>query len=536
VRYTTTMTAALVALCLGPTSQLSAADIQSTPQMPPGILSKIPSSKLVNLDSPGRVAGEYVFVFNEASASAQSVSSIKYKVDSNVSASSPDNTMELTRAFMRSFGPAAKLRRVFKSVGGLAGFAVRGISDSDAARLAQDSRVRFVEPVITTHTQLVMSAQSTGVPNCSGTRCAPWDLDRMDQVKGTDGTYHYAATGTGVTMWIVDTGIEAHSDFGNRLDPLVTIVDSSSCTLDSNGNVTSGCDLSWIGVEDGLADPSGHGTLVASLAAGTIYGVAKGASLEAVQVVDANGSGTTPTIAAGINYVISHRHSGPNVINMSINSNGLSAVLDAAVERAISAGIIFVASAGNTNQNSCSISPNDASQIISVGATSYTAATTTDSLWTDPPYASNYGPCVTVYAPGGGVWGADIGKLYTALQEQSTGCNTPRGSQTGACVFSGTSVSAPLVAGVVALYLQNVPSASQLEVLRVILSSSVPGVIQNLPTTSPNITANLLASVWVPGNTVTQDSPGRGVPPFGGGVGPSNAANEAIFDVLLLHF
>lgn len=535
MRHTMIMTVTLVALCLGPTTKLLAADIQPMPQKPPGILSRIPPSKLVNFDSPGRVAGEYVFVFNDVPDSGQSVSSISYKVDSNVSPSSPDNTMELTRAFMRSFGSTATLRRVFKTAGGLAGFAVRGISDSDAARLAQDSRVRFVEPAITAHTQLVMTEQSTGVPGCSGTRCAPWDLDRMDQVKGIDGIYHYAATGTGVTIWIVDTGIQAHSDFGNRLDPLVTIVDGSSCTVDSNGNVISGCDLSFDSILSAAADPNGHGTLVASLAAGTVFGIAKDASLEAVQVLPANGMGTTPPIAAGIDYVIAHRHSGPNVINMSINTNGLSTVLDAAVEKAISAGIIFVASAGNTNQSSCGISPGDASQIISVGATSYTATTTTDSLWTDPPDASNYGPCVTVFAPGGGVWGADIGKLYTAAEEAATGCNTAPGSQTGACFFSGTSVSAPLVAGVAALYLQNFPSASQLDVLQVILSSSIPGVIQNLPTTSPNFTANLLASVWVPGNTVAANSAGGGVPPLGGGVGPSNAANEIIFNFLLLN-
>src|SRR5215218_4459214 len=164
----------------------------------------------------------------------------------------------------------------------LNGFA-GSISDAARAGLLRDARVERIEQdgVATTQTT------QTGVT---------WGLDRTDQRNlPLSTTYDYQNTGSGVTAYIIDTGIRfAHTEFGGR--------------------ATSGYDA----VDGGTADDcNGHGTHVSGTVGGATYGIAKAVKLVAVRVLNCCGSGTWSGVIAGIDWVKAHRIK-PAVANMSL--------------------------------------------------------------------------------------------------------------------------------------------------------------------------------------------------------------------------
>jgi len=314
----------------------------------------------------------------------------------------------------------------------LNGLSVR-IKNSEVSRLRNNPNVLSVEP------DQQMFAVDTQSPTPS------WGLDRIDQRSlPLNSTFTATAQGSGVDTYIVDTGIFAsHTEFTGRL------VAGFSSIADSNG--TNDC--------------NGHGTHVAGTTAGTIYGIAKSATLIPVRVLDCSGSGSNSGVIAGLDWIVAHHISGKAaVVNMSLGG-GASTALDTAVQNVINDGIVMVVAAGNSNVDACSTSPARATNALTVGATGqYSAGETTDSRSS----YSNYGPCLDIFAPGSRITSSWIG------------------GSTAISTISGTSMASPHVAGVAAVLFGRYPSATASEIASMLRTSATPNVVIGPGTGSPN--------------------------------------------------
>ena len=257
-----------------------------------------------------------------------------------------------------------------------------------------------------------------------GGAVASWGLDRIDQCDlPLDSSYTSTYDGTNVNVFILDSGIRStHNDFGGRVLGCYDFVSS-------NGNVLDCATSDW----------HGHGTHVAGTAAGETCGVAKNANIYSLRILDINNSGMYSWWINALNWVVNNKDSipGQKVINMSV-WGGKSTSLNNAVNNAVAAGITVVTIAGNNNGvDACNYSPSSATNAITVAATDLT-----DNIAS----FSNIGPCVDIAAPG---------------QSIKSAINT---GDSASAVWSGTSMAAPHVAGVVAQILQDHPNYTPTEV------------------------------------------------------------------------
>ncbi|HET7788192.1 MAG TPA: S8 family peptidase [Myxococcales bacterium] len=262
---------------------------------------------------------------------------------------------------------------------------------------------------------------------------ATWGIDRINQRNlPLDGLYTYTATGAGVRAYIIDTGIQtSHPDFGGR----------ASAVYDAFGGNGQDC--------------NGHGTHVSGTVAGTRFGVAKGALLRAVRVLDCNGSGSTSGIIAGLNWLATNAIH-PAVANMSLGG-GFSSSLNTAVNNLASSGVFVAVAAGNSNADACSFSPSSAANVTTVASSTISDAKSS---------FSNFGACVDLYAPGSSITSDWL----------NGGTNT----------ISGTSMATPHVTGVAALYKSANGDASFSTIRTFLVNNATANKITGNPTGTPN--------------------------------------------------
>lgn len=208
-------------------------------------------------------------------------------------------------------------------------------------------------------------------------------------------------------------------------------------------------------------DDNGHGTAVAGIAAAEdssvgVVGIAPGARLWAVKVLDSAGSGSISTIIKGIDYVA--QNAGQiDVANLSFGCKCSSSALDIAINNAVAAGVTFVVAAGNSGEDASSWSPASNPNVISVGAIADSDGKC-GGIGPATPYGpddslasfSNFGSKVTIDAPGVNIHSTYIGSSYATL--------------------TGTSLAAPFVTGAAALYRSLHPTASPEQVRSALVS------------------------------------------------------------------
>jgi subtilisin family serine protease len=305
-----------------------------------------------------------------------------------------DGTPAQERASEVAAAHGVTIGHVYKHA--LQGFSFRGSAQA-AEQIAKRSDVAYIEPdgVATLPDDLFETTGGKPGGGGSATQTTPWGITRIGG----------AGDGTGKTVWIIDTGI----DF-EHADLKVDVGRSANFARGSSAD-----------------DGNGHGTHVAGTIAALnnsldVVGVAAGATVVAVRVLDNSGSGTWSGVIAGIDHVAANGKTG-DVANMSLGG-GYNQSLNDAVANAASKGIKFAVAAGNDGADCKNYSP---------ASTTHSNVYTVSAIGTNDCLTSwsNYGAPVDVAAPGASI-----------LSTRNGG---------GTTTMSGTSMASPHVAGLLLL-------------------------------------------------------------------------------------
>lgn len=333
-------------------------------------------------NSGGIVEGQYIVAYKTSSVAARGLTIQRLNsIGSEVLLKNHINKAALKQSFD----------------GGPGGF-IANLSADEASRLSQDENIAIVEPdrIISLGTCFTVAAP----------RLITWNVNRVGY-----------GDGIGKRAWIIDSGI----DFDHP-DLTVDVANSKS----------------FISGETSADDENGHGTHVAGIIGAKnntfgVLGIASGATLISLRVLDKDGKGLLSSIIQALSYVSTYASPG-DVVNMSVGDDeGISAILDQQVRNTAAKGIYIAIAAGNEKELANKYSPGrtNAANVFTVSAT--------DSLDNFAKF-SNYGNDVVDYAaPGVRILSTFTNGRYAYL--------------------SGTSMAAPHVAGLLLLKGSNITSS-----------------------------------------------------------------------------
>lgn len=371
----------------------------------PGQAEPAATAEIRNATAPGVIPGSYIVALKgKTSAHAGAKAAVRAEA----------------RRLAGSYG--GQVAQVYSTV--FRGFALKA-TEAQARRLAAAPEVSYVEA----DARAWVAGEQQNPPS--------WGLDRVDG--SSDRVYRYPNEGSGVTVYVVDTGLDVtHSNFEGRAESGRDFIDNDSDSDDCHG----------------------HGTHVAGTVGSRDYGVAKKADLVGVRVLDCQGSGPYSAVIAGIEWTAQDAD-GPAIGNMSLSGSGSSSV-DSAVRGAARDGVTFAVAAGNASTNACGSSPAREPTALTVGST---ASGDSRSSF------SNYGRCLDLFAPGSSIVSTRMGG--------------------GSATMSGTSMASPHVAGGAAIYLSAHPDATSQQVHDAVVSAAQSGVVRNPGSGSPNRLLNV---------------------------------------------
>ncbi|GAA6229392.1 proprotein convertase subtilisin/kexin type 9 isoform X1 [Lates japonicus] len=301
---------------------------------------------------------------------------------------------------------------------------------------------------------------------------APWNLQRLLQPHGSsseNGTYQPPNDGRMAEVYLMDGSVQSsHREVEGRV--LIT-------------------DFNDIPEEDGVrvhrqaSQCDSHGTHIAGVVSGSDSGVARGAGINLVRVLNCQGKGTVSGALAGMEYIRATLLARPvnAVVVLLPFIGGFSRSLNAACRDMVANGAVVIAAAGNYREDACLYSPASEPEVITVGAVN-----AADQLMSQGAGGTNFGRCVDLFAPGD--------DIVSASSDCST-CFTTR---------SGTSQAAAHAAGVAAVILSSNQNMSPVQVLQTMLHHSIGNTVNllSLSDTHRLTTPNLVAAM-PPANSTT---------------------------------
>ncbi|MEH2127231.1 S8 family serine peptidase [Nostoc sp.] len=257
-------------------------------------------------------------------------------------------------------------------------------------------------------------------------------------------------TGKGVVVAVVDTGVDYnHEDLTNNIWTNTKEIAGNGIDDDGNGYIDDNYGWNFADQNNNTLDDNGHGTHVSGTIAGEnnnygVTGIAYDAKIMPVKALDSSGSGSYSSISKGIRYAVDN---GANVINLSLGGGSSNRTLQSAIDYASSKGVIVVMAAGNDGDSSPDYPARYASKSgIAVGAVDK------NNNLADFSNRSGTNPIAYVTAPGV--------KVYSSVPNNQY------------ATYSGTSMAAPHVAGIVALMLSANSSLTDAQVRQIVTETA----------------------------------------------------------------
>lgn len=270
-----------------------------------------------------------------------------------------------------------------------------------------------------------------------------------DLVKAPE-VWAHGYTGKGVVVAVVDTGVDYnHEDLKNNIWTNSKEIAGNGIDDDGNGYVDDTYGWNFADQNNNTLDDNGHGTHVSGTIAGEnnnygVTGIAYDAKIMPVKALDSSGSGSYSSISKGIRYAVDN---GANVINLSLGGGSSNRTLESAINYASSKGVIVVMAAGNDGDSSPDYPARYASKSgIAVGAVDK------NNNLADFSNRSGTNPIAYVTAPGV--------KVYSSVPNNQY------------ATYSGTSMAAPHVAGIVALMLSANSNLTDAQVRQIVTETA----------------------------------------------------------------
>ncbi|MBN3939239.1 S8 family peptidase [Nostoc sp. NMS9] len=257
-------------------------------------------------------------------------------------------------------------------------------------------------------------------------------------------------TGRGVVVAVVDTGVDYnHEDLTNNIWTNTKEIAGNGIDDDGNGYIDDNYGWNFADKNNNTLDDNGHGTHVSGTIAGEnnnygVTGIAYDAKIMPVKALDSSGSGSYSSISKGIRYAVDN---GANVINLSLGGGSSNRTLESAIDYASSKGVIVVMAAGNDGGSSPEYPARYASKSgIAVGAV--------DKNNNLADFSNRSGTNEIAYVTAPGV------KVYSSVPNNQY------------ATYSGTSMAAPHVAGIVALMLSANSNLTDAQVRQIVTETA----------------------------------------------------------------